>query len=351
MNINNVINKSDENMRKMYNMFSFIDTKPNTYSSINQYQENLPFLFSSFNDIIQSEDSMSCNITSEDRDDYEMKLQELEGIINSCNNSSNKQECLYNNFNNDEVVNLIDELTNIVLKVDALCLYRKITPLQEENMCSISNNILNGYNVDDLRSSNLFIAKYSSVIKKLKNIADTNIYDYLNRCGADTHKLESYNRAQNILANTLFKLGNVNNTIQNIINNTSIDSTNLNTNIDNTLNATQNTFNSCINEPEVSERITDLNNQIRTLSTNNAILNDKVYKLNDEKLKCDKLKLDKYKDNNNDKDNDNNERWIYIVFMSIFVIIIIVLIYVIMRRRKPDTITYDAMGPYGTMPM
>jgi hypothetical protein len=338
MNINNLIEQTDKNMKNMYNMFSFIDTSPNNYSSINEYQENLPFLFSSFNTIIQSEDT-TCNITSEEKFNYNSKLQQLENILNNCNentNTSNKQECLYNNFNNDNVVNLINDLTNIVLKVDTLCMYRNIIPSQENEMCSNSNNILNSYSQDDIKKTSLFFAKYSSIIKNLKQIADNNIYDYLNKCGSDTKKLESYNRAQNVLANTLFQLGNINNTIQNIINNTSVENTHLNATTENTTqnmtqNMTQNTFNTCINNPEISERITDLNNQIRTLTTNNAILNNKLIKSNND---------NNVNNDNNDKIFENfDNRWIYITFMSIFVIIIIVLIYVIMRRRKTTIIS------------
>jgi len=345
MNINNLINKTDKNMRNMYNMFSFIDSAPDNYSSVNQYQENLPFLFSSFQSIIQSEDS-SCNITSEDRMNYDDKLVQLENILNNCNNAPNKQECLYDKFNDDMVVNLINDLTNIITRIDRTCIYNNITPSEEENMCSNSNNILNNYNTEDLRKVSLFFAKYSSIIKNLKNVADNNVYDYLNKCGKDTRKLESYNRAQNVLANTLFQLGNINNIIQNIIQNTNVantnvESTTLNSNYDNsTLNATQTTFNTCINNPEISERITDLNNQIIKLTTNNAILNDKIIKI-DKNTKNDNL------NSNNDYNNNNNNNWIYIIFMSIFVIIIIVLIYVIMRRRTKTvyTTTSDYISP------
>jgi hypothetical protein len=328
-------------------MFSFVDTPPNTYSSVNQYQQNLPFLFSSFNDIIKSEDSVSCDITSEDRYDYNIKLQELQNIINRCNNASNKHECLYNNFTDDRVVNLINELTNIVKKISKECMYNRITPEQEENMCSNSNNILNNYNTNDLNKVSVFFAKYSNIIKNLKNIADTNIFDYLNKCGTNTQKLESYNRAQNVLAYTLFQLGGLNTSIHNNLVQTNVD-TRIDTRVDNTtLNTTQNNFNSCINDPEISERFIDLNNQIRTLTTDNAILNDKVYKLSDDKLKCDRRDLSRF----NNKKNDDN-RWIYIVFMSVFIIIIIVLIYVIVRRRNPTIIPpYDPMSTYVPPPI
>jgi hypothetical protein len=344
MNINNVINKSDDNVRKMFNMFSFVDTPTNTYSSLNTYQENLPFLFNSFTPIIQSEDSMNC-ITSEDRYEYEDKLRQLQNIISNCNIATNKQECLYNNFTDDKVVNLINHLTNIVRKLNKECMYKNITPSQEENMCSRSNNLLNNYNISDLNKVSVFFAKYSTIIKSLKNLADTNIYDYLNKCGSDTRKLESYNRAQNVLANTLFQLGNINNTVQNIIHqNTNIDATNIENNVDNSsVTAIQTNYNTCLNNPEISERMTELNNQIRTLTTDNAILHDKMYKLSEQSIKS--KSYVEYKSDDN--------KWIYIVFMSIFVIIIIVLIYVIMRRRKTSLISaYDPMmSSYGTQPM
>ena len=348
MNINNAINKSDENMRKMYNMFSFVDTPSDAYSSLNSYQENLPFLFSSFSPLIQSEDNMAC-ITSEDRYDYDDKLEELQTIISRCNTATNKQECLYNNFNDDNVVNLINDLTNIIKKLNKDCMYKNITPSQEESMCSRRDNLLNNYNTGDLNKVSVFFAKYSNIIKNLKNLADTNIYDYLNKCGSDTRKLDSYNRAQNVLATTLFQLGSINNNIQTIIQqNTNVENT-MNTAIDNSsITSIQNNFNTCLTNPEISNRFTDLNNQIRTLTTNNAILNDKLYKLSEDKTN--------YKSDKHEKENKDDNKWIYIVFMSVFVIIIIVLIYVIMKRKKTTIISSEPMsgyGPsgYGPMPM
>jgi hypothetical protein len=345
MNINNVINKSDVNMKKMFNMFSFVDTPSNAYSSLNSYQENLPFLFSSFSPLIKSEDSMAC-ITSEDRYDYDDKLQQLQSIISRCNTATNKQECLYNNFNDDTVVNLINNLTNIIKKLNKECMYNKIRAEQEEIMCSSSGNLLNSYNVSDLNKVSVFFAKYSTIIKNLKNLADTNIYDYLNKCGSDTRKLESYNRAQNVLANTLFQLGNINNTIQTIIQqNTNVDNSR-NTNVDNSsVTAIQTNFNTCLSNPEISGRITDLNNQIRTLTTNNAILNDKLYKLTDDKSKyrTDEKEYKEYKEY-----KDNLRLILIIVFVSLFVITIIIAIYKIMKeRRKTTIITSDPMSGYG----
>ncbi len=343
MNINNVINNSDTNMRKMYNMFSFVDTPSDAYSSLNSYQENLPFLFSSFSPLIQSEDSMAC-ITSEDRYDYDDKLEELQTIISRCNTAPNKQECLYNNFNDDNVVNLINDLTNIIKKLNKDCMYNNIIPSQEESMCSASDNLLNTYNISDLNKVSVFFAKYSTIIKNLKNLADTNIYEYLNKCGSDTRKLDSYNRAQNVLATTLFQLGTINSNIQNIIQqNTSVDNS-INTSVDNsTVTAVQNNFNTCLNNPEISDRFTELNNQIRTLTTDNAILHDRIYKLSEDKSH--------HRTNKNEKEIKDDNKWIYIVFMSVFVIIIIVLIYVIMKRKKTTIISSDPMSGYGPMPM
>ena len=353
MNINNVINKSDTNMKKMFNMFSFVDTPSNTYSSLNSYQENLPFLFSSFSPLIQSEDSMAC-ITSEDRYEYDDKLEELQTIINRCNTATNKQECLYNNFNDDNVVILIDDLTNIIKKLKKECMYKNITPSQEENMCSTSNNLLNNYNIGDLNKVSVFFAKYSTIIKNLKNLADTNIYDYLNKCGSDTRKLESYNRAQNVLANTLFQLGNINSNIQTIIQqNTNVDNS-MNTDIDNSsVTAIQTNFNTCLSNPEISDRFTDLNNQVRTLTTDNAILNDRLYKTNN------KTGLEEYKEKyEKEKKKYNTIRtWFYIFIGIVIFIDVIYLVFKLLRnkRKKSLTVSYDTgsyssemMLPYGT---
>lgn len=336
MNINNVINKSDTNMKKMYNMFSFVDTPSNTYSSLNSYQEDLPFLFSSFTPIIQSEDSMLC-ITSEDRYDYNYKLQQLQNIINRCNTATNKHECLYNNFNDNNVVNMINDLTNIVKKLNKECMYKNITPSQEENMCSTSNNLLNNYNISDLNKASVFFAKYSTIIKNLKNLADTNIYDYLNKCGSDTRKLESYNRAQNVLANTLFQLGNINNTIQTIIQqNTNVENTmntmnTMNTAVDNSsITSIQNNFNTCLTNPEISDRFTELNNQVRTLTTDNAILNDKLYKANDEQSRLE----DELNNNCVKIRSSQGKLWIYILIFLIFYIIGSIIFYVIFERKR-----------------
>ena len=328
MNINNVINKSDTNMRKMFNMFSFVDTPSDSYSPLNGYQENLPFLFSSFTPLIQSEDSMAC-ITSEDKYDYEDKLIELQNIISSCNTATNKQDCLYNNFNDDRVVNLINDLTNIVKKLNKNCMYKNITPAQEENMCSTSNNLLNNYNTSDLNKASVFFAKYSTIIKNLKNLADTNIYDYLNKCGSDTRKLESYNRAQNVLATTLFQLGNINSTIQTIIQQNNVDNS-MNTNVDNSsITAIQTTYNTCLSNPEISDRMTELNNQIRTLTTDNAILNDKLYKSNDEQSKL----TDELNNNCVKIRSSNLNIWI-IIGVIIFLNILGIIIAAIYKRKK-----------------
>ena len=324
MNINNVINQNDKNLRNMYDMFSFADSLPNNYSPINQYEENLPFLFNSFSSIIASEDSSICNVTSEDRMDYESKLQQLQNIIQTCNQASNKQECLYNNFTNDNVVILINDLTNIIKKINKDCVYINLTPTQEQNMCS--TNVVNNYSSVDLNKVNVFFTKYSNIIKNLKNIADNNVYDYLNKCGTDTGKLDAYNKAQNVLANTLFQLSNINNITQNNLSQTNLSQTNL-TNVSNTDNSSVNTtvVNTCLNNPDISSRMNDLNNQIRTLTTNNAILTDKLDKANDEQSRLEEL------NNKHQRDGGIN---IWLVIAMFIIISIFIIIYAIIRRKK-----------------
>jgi hypothetical protein len=330
MNINNLINQNDKNMRNMYDMFSFADSLPNNYSPINQYEENLPFLFSSFSSIITSEDSSNCNITSEDRIDYESKLKQLQNIIDTCNNASNKQECLYNNFTNDNVVILINDLTNIIKKVNKECIYKNLTPTQEQNMCT--TNVINNYNSSDLNKVNVFFTKYSNIIKNLKGIADNNIFDYLNKCGTDTSKLDSYNRAQNVLANTLFQLSNLTQNFTTVANTNvaNVANTNIaNTNVDNTsVNTT--VVNTCLNNPEISSRMIDLNNQIRTLTTNNAILTDNLDKANDEQTR-----LEEELNNNCVKiRSSQGTLWIYLLIFLILYIIGSIIFYVIFKRKR-----------------
>jgi hypothetical protein len=205
--VSNIISGYDNSLTNPYQLFSFIDEPPNQYiaSSFEDYMS------SKFNDMlpyITSEDSINCNITTEDRNEFNTKLSKLNQILNKCNDPTiiDRNECVYIEFNKPDTIQTISDLIRIAQKINTECLFKNISGEDTTMLCEDQNQfILNNYSNSDLEKNMNFIKNYSNIIVQLKNIADTNLKSYLQKCGQTPERVQSYNDIQNVLAKALFE--------------------------------------------------------------------------------------------------------------------------------------------------
>jgi hypothetical protein len=259
--VNNVILGYDKNMRDNYNLFSFLDDSQNEYTSVSKYNDDMTDFLNNFKPYILSESNPKCNITTEDRNNYELKINELESIINKCNSVTveNKQKCLYDEFMKDSTIALIKDLTAIVKKINNDCIFRNVTSDNVKNICtSNSNKILNNYTNDKILLTQKFLNKYTSIISDLKKISDTNNTAYLTKCNQDPAKIKTYNDTQQLLANAIIAINPTSECIPEKVCTQSV----------------------CSNQIGIKTQISDLNNQIKNLKEDcSSTQNDLVWNL------------------------------------------------------------------------
>ena len=262
--VNNVILGYDKNMRDNYNLFSFLDDSQNEYNGVGKYNDNITNFLNTFKPYVLSESNPTCNITKNDRDNYELKIGILENIINKCNGTTveNKQKCLYDEFMKESTINLVKELTAIVKKINNDCIFSKVTSENVTNICrDNSNNILNNYTNDKILLTQDFLNKYTTIISDLKKIADTNSTDYLKKCNQNPVRIKTYNDTQQLLGNALFAINSTNTTSECIPEKICTQSI-------------------CSNQIGIKTQINDLNDQIKSLkdtSTCPPITNDLIW--------------------------------------------------------------------------
>lgn len=201
------------------NLFTFTD-ESNKFQKVSNYQKNLSNLMTDYGPLILSESiSQSCNINTVDKITYINKLAELQNIINSCSLAENKEECFYNQFMKDSTLNLINDLSNIVKKINTTCINSSITPTIKQEMCANKNVMLNNYSPTDITKIKDFVVKYNNVIKSIKNISDNYLSYYLNNCNYEPEKINAYRDLQSTLSSTLFDLSETDATLTTQINN------------------------------------------------------------------------------------------------------------------------------------
>jgi hypothetical protein len=206
--INNVITGYDNSSRNAYNLFSFVDDSQNEYNNAGIFEKEISDMFTNFRPYVLSEDSKECSITNIDRLNYDSKLNKLITILNTCKdpNIANKNECIYNEFIKNDTIDTINDLTEIILKLNNECTFKKISAEEKNNICNAnSRDILNNYSSDKINKNYDFINKYSTIILNLKTIADNNLKDYLTQCKQDPERIAKYNTVQNSLAKALFE--------------------------------------------------------------------------------------------------------------------------------------------------
>lgn len=298
--IDDIITGFDKSTRSPYSLFAFVDENNSEYGASISFEQEIIKMFENTSSYILSEDSNSCNITSTDRNNYQNKLAELTKLINDCRNLKEPQEkqdeCIYNKLLNDSTKNIINSLIEILKKINADCLTKKIVGQESiKNMCG-ATELFNDYTSSEINKNIEFIKKYSSVMVELKNIADNNIKNYMNKCGSDAKIVENYEQFQNLLSKALFEA--------------KICKT---------------------AEPEYNKekclQIPEINSQIYNLTTENQDLENEIILL---KSKNDKV-LQEYKDNLNSSDfvwdtsMSFRNGWIYwgiIVFLIILLLLI-----------------------------
>jgi hypothetical protein len=271
--VNNVILGYDKNMRDNYNLFSFLDESQNEYNGVGKYNDKMTDFLNNFKPYVLSESNPKCNITTEDKDNYDFKINALESIINKCNATTvqNKQKCLYDEFMKEPTIVLVKDLTAIVKKINNDCIFGKITSENVTNICrDNSNNILNNYTNDKILLTRNFLNKYTSIISDLKKISDTNNTAYLTKCNQDPARIKTYNDTQQLLANALIAI---------------------NPSYTNPTSECKNTTSECIpekvctqsvctNQIGIKTQISDLNNQIKSLKDNStcpSVTNDLLW--------------------------------------------------------------------------
>jgi hypothetical protein len=256
--INNVILGYDKNMRDNYHLFSFLEESQNEYTGVGKYNDNITDFLNNFKPYILSESNPKCNITKNDKDNYELKINILETIINKCNATTvdNKQKCLYDEFMKEPTIILVKDLTAIVKKINKECIFANVTSETITNICrDNSNNVLNKYTNNKILLTQDFLNKYTTIISDLKKIADTNSTEYLTKCNQDPARIKTYNDTQQLLSNALFAINPSSECTPEKI-------------------CTQNI---CSNQIGIKTQITDLNNQIKSLKDNSscpAVTND-----------------------------------------------------------------------------
>jgi hypothetical protein len=246
------------------NLFSFID-ESNKYQNVGDYQKSLSKLITDYGPLILSESiSQSCNINSTDKTTYITKLAQLQNIMNTCSLAVNKEECFYNQFMNDNTLSLINDLSNIVKKINTSCINSNITPIIKQEMCLNKNYVLNNYSSSDITKIKNFIVKYNGIIKSIKNISDNYLSFYLNNCDYDSDKINAYKDLQTTLSSTLFELSKTDTTLATTNNNLTAQNTSLNT-TNSTLTAQNASLTEALNK--VNSDLNESNQQIKKLQT------------------------------------------------------------------------------------
>jgi hypothetical protein len=208
--IDDIISGFDKSMRSPYSLFSFIDNndEKNEYSSSLSFEDEIKKMFENTDSYILSEDSSNCNITSTDRNNYQVKLNELKIIINSCENLKSTpdkhNECIYNKLMEQNTINIITNLIEIIKKINTDCLTKNIKAEEKTQMCN-STELFNDFSSSDISKNLDFIKKYSSLMVQLKNISDINIKTYVTMCNKDSKVLDNYNEFQTLLSKALFE--------------------------------------------------------------------------------------------------------------------------------------------------
>jgi hypothetical protein len=293
------------------NLFSFID-ESNKYQNVGDYQKSLSKLITDYGPLILSESiSQSCNINTTDKTTYISKLAELQNILNSCSLATNKEECFYNKFMNNNTLSLINDLSNIVKKINTTCINSNITPIIKQEMCLNKNNILNNYSSSDITKIKDFIVKYNDVIKSIKNISDNYLNFYLDNCNYDPNKINAYKDLQTTLSSTLFELSKTDTTLAN----------------------TNNTLTS--QNASLSQEIADLRKGNDILSKKNIILSEMVNtnsiascpvplcNCSQSLVVCPPLNL-----------STTPNKIIFFVGLGIISLIILILIFLLVRKNK-----------------
>ena len=301
--VKNVILGYDKNLRNNYNLFSFIDESQNEYTGVGKYNDNITDFLNNFKPYVLSESNPKCNITKNDKDNYELKINILETIINKCNATSvaNKQKCLYDEFMKEPTISLVNDLTTIVKKINQDCIFSKVTSEDATQICRDNSiKILNSYTNPNIKLTQDFLNKYSTIITDLKNIADTNSTAYLTKCNQDPARIKTYNDTQKLLANALLAI-NMTPTSE-------------------CLPERVCSYNVCSNQIGVKGQLNDLNSQIKTLKEEKA------------------CPVSSSSGSSNDLlwNSDLSMRNGYVIVCIIFIFIIIIIILIVMIVKKSD---------------
>ncbi len=308
--VKNVILGYDKNLRNNYNLFSFIDESQNEYTGVGKYNDNVADFLNNFKPYILSESNPKCNITKNDKDNYEFKINALEAIINKCNATSvvNKQKCLYDEFMKEPTITLVKDLTAIVKNVNQDCIFSKVNSEDTTQICrDNSSRILNAYTNPNIKLTQDFLNKYTTIITDLKNIADSNSTAYLTKCNQDPARIKTYNDTQKLLANALIAF----------------------TPTSECLPEKVCTYNVCSNQVGIKGQITDLNSQIQTLK--------------DEKS-CPVEKNDLLWNSEFSMRNG----YVIVCIIFIFIIVIIILIVIIVKKSdKKEDYTMTSISSTG----
>lgn len=209
--INDIITGFDKTSRSPYSLFAFIDVndEKSPYDLPLSFEEDIVKMFQNTSSFILSEDSNNCNITNTDRNTYHDKLVQLNKLINECKNlgySQEKQdECIYNKLLTSSTQDIINSLIQILKKINSNCLTKNVVAEEDlKQMCS-STTLFNDFSSSEINNNIDFIKKYSTIMVELKNIADNNIKNYINRCNKDPKLIDKYNEFQDLLSKALFE--------------------------------------------------------------------------------------------------------------------------------------------------
>lgn len=323
--INNVISGYDNTARNSYNLFSFIDDSQNEYQNSATFEKEIVDMFTNFRPYVLSEDSNKCTITIQNRLDYDTKISQLQSILTNCNNSNavNKDECIYNEFIKPATIQNIKDLTQIISKINKDCILTNVVAEDKAYMCnSVRTDMFNNYSNAKIEKNYDFINKYSSIITQLKNIADTNLLNYMSTCNQNPERMASYNNVQNLLAKALFE--------------TKICSqpTQCPTQVRQESQESQEcpkcpevtvTADICLANPEISSNINELKLDKEKMQTENDLL-----KKNKDELETAKIELEK--NLQTEKDNADSYVWDssfsarngWIFFGTIFILLLII---------------------------
>jgi hypothetical protein len=324
--INNVVTGYDNAARNSYNLFSFIDDNQNEYHNPVTFEKEIIDMFTNFRPYVLSEDSNKCSIANIDRTTYTSKLNQLNSILTTCNNSNlpNKDECIYNEFIKPETIQNIKDLTTIISKINKDCILNNVVAEEKASMCnSVKTEMFNNYSNDKIQKNYDFINKYSSIIVQLKNIADTNLLNYMTTCNQNPERMATYNNVQNLLAKALFE--------------TKICQTCPRCPEEKV--CTPITKDTCLANPEISANINELKLDKEKIQTENDLLKKSKDTLETEKTNLEK-ELQEVKDNADsfvwDTSFSARNGWIFFGIILILLIIVGVLGYFSSGRKSRD---------------